>query len=304
MKNALQRYSLSFLLILGWIFAPLSWAWASIATPTVLQSSSGPINAPLPALITQSMAVCGSEEVSVGYVLSGSEYKMKCMSIIDIRTTLGISAAPLTCWTGKIAKGISGDGTVLQCRSLEPGCWLTQAMADELNKYSSQSKSIDAWCKTKTLTLSKYNSATYTIIPVTPHTTDGKIHLPNGVRKLNQLTSLTIDNYPVEVIDPWISNLANLEELVIISPWLRSLPSSLGYLSNLKKLVISGGSTKAPITTLPNNLSNLTSLEKLAITQTNITQLPTNFEKLNQLTSLSLKNKYPPVEQGVLAERP
>lgn len=163
-------------------------------------------------------------------------------------------------------------------------------MADDLNKYSSQSKSIDAWCKTKTLTLSNYNLATYAIIPVTPDTNDGKIHLPNGVRKLNQLTSLTINNYPVEVIDPWISNLANLEELIILSPKLESLPSSLGYLTNLKKLIISGYSAKAPINKFPDSLVNLASLEKLAITQTNITELPTNFEKLNQLTSLSLKN--------------
>ncbi|MCB9805253.1 hypothetical protein H6769_06670 [Candidatus Peribacteria bacterium] len=61
-------------------------------------------------------------------------------------------------------------------------------------------------------------------------------------------------------------------------------------MTNLKKLIISGYSAKAPINKFPDSLVNLASLEKLAITQTNITELPTNFEKLNQLTSLSLKN--------------
>ena len=286
MKKNLQKYSLSFLLILGWLFVPLSWVFASVVTPTVPQSPSGSISTPLPALINQSMAVCGSEEVSVGYTLSWSQYKIKCMSITDIRAALNISATPLACWAGKIAKGISGDGTVLQCRSLPPGCWLTQPMADELNRYSYSSKTIDEWCKTKEL-------AIFDVSPrLTPNPTDGKIHLPNGIRKLRSLTTLTIMDYPVEVVDPWIGNLAQLENLVIISPKLTSVPASLWYLSNLKKLIISGGATKAPISVLPSTITNLTSLDKLAITQTNINQLPTSFGQLSNLTSLSLQNNY------------
>ena len=283
MQHFFSRLSFVIFLLLGWIFVPLSWAWANIATPTVLQPSWGPINTPLPALITQSLVVCGSEEVSVGYVLSGSEYKMKCMSIADIRTALGISTAPLTCWRGQIAKGISDDKMALQCRYFPPGCWLTQAMADDLNKYSWQSNTIEKWCETKTLTL--YGNWWSWTNPV-----DGKIHLPNGVRKLTQLTTLNIHNYPVEVIDPWIANFTDLENLAIFSSKLESLPPSLGSFSKLKKLIISGYGTKAPITTVPDDIVNLTSLEKLTINYTNITQLPPNFEKLNKLTSLSLQN--------------
>lgn len=94
-------------------------------------------------------------------------------------------------------------------------------MADELNRYSYSSKTIDEWCKTKEL-------AIFDVSPrLTPNPTDGKIHLPNGIRKLRSLTTLTIMDYPVEVVDPWIGNLAQLENLVIISPKLTSVPASL-----------------------------------------------------------------------------
>jgi Leucine-rich repeat (LRR) protein len=205
------------------------------------------------------------------------------MSIADIRAALGISTAPLTCWEWQIAKGISDDRMALQCRYYPRECWLTQAMVDDLTKYSGQTKTIKDWCETKTLAING-NWWSWT------NPADGKIHLPNAVRKLTQLTTLNIINYPVEVIDPWIANFTSLENLVILSSKLESLPPSIGSFSKLKKLIISGYDTKAPITTMPDDIVSLVSLEKLAITNTNITQLPTNFEKLNKLTSISLRN--------------
>ena len=155
-------------------------------------------------------------------------------------------------------------------------------MADDLNKYSGQSKTIEQWCETTTLTLGNFGQHEI-------HT-DGKIHLPNAARKLEKLTTLQIVNYPVEIIDPWIANFTNLENFTIYSSKLSSIPPSLGSFSKLKKLVISGNGVWAPIDKLPDDLVNLTSLEELTINYTKVTQLPPNFNKLNKLKSLSLKN--------------
>lgn len=67
---------------------------------------------------------------------------------------------------------------------------------------------------------------------------------------------------------------------------LTMLPSSIGRLTDLTHLIISG----AELTSLPDNLGNLTNLRYLVLKDTQIGTLPESITKLTQLIHLSLEN--------------
>ena len=67
----------------------------ALDTPIVAQPTNTNMSAPLAGLLGQAIGVCPSDAVSMGYTLTGGVYKIKCITIDEIRTKLNMTTYPL-----------------------------------------------------------------------------------------------------------------------------------------------------------------------------------------------------------------
>jgi Leucine-rich repeat (LRR) protein len=120
------------------------------------------------------------------------------------------------------------------------------------------------------------------------------INLPNGESKKVPIdeTVLKLTNSQITSLPSEIGKLVNLEKLVVYTNQLTSLPSEIGKLVNLKELWVFDNR----LTSLPPEIGKLVNLEKLYVFDNQLTSLPSAIVKLvnlkelqvssNQLTSL------------------
>lgn len=91
--------------------------------------------------------------------------------------------------------------------------------------------------------------------------------LPSQIGKLSSLKSLTLTNLGLKTFPPEIFSLSKLEDLTIIEPSVvnQVLPSGIGKIANLKRLILKGNFTE-----IPPDIGDLKKLESLSIIGTNI----------------------------------
>ena len=106
---------------------------------------------------------------------------------------------------------------------------------------------------------------------------------PSSIGNLTNLAKMSID---LENIPDEIGCLTNLETLHLGS-CVRSLPSSIGDLKNLKKICYTRG-LYGCLRSLPDEIGDLTSLEVLDLTGTKINSLPRTIGNLSNLKELKL----------------
>nr|POF18834.1 leucine-rich repeat protein shoc-2 [Quercus suber] len=113
--------------------------------------------------------------------------------------------------------------------------------------------------------------------------------LANGISCLRPLWELSIEDCPNLKTFPYIEELTSLETLVLLSqlhPNLTTLPDEISKLTSLRSL----GITEFPnLTSLPDGMSGLSSLISFAIARCpNMTSLPVGMSCLTTLHSLSI----------------
>ena len=119
------------------------------------------------------------------------------------------------------------------------------------------------------------------------------VELPEGLRALaGELRALKVESERLaEVPDEWVGELTRLEVLHIskggwLNTELRALPSTLGQLGTLKKLLLSGLAT---LEEMPDTLGSLTSLESLTIADCpKLKALPASIMLLSRLQELRI----------------
>ncbi len=78
------------------------------------------------------------------------------------------------------------------------------------------------------------------------------------------------------------NELLQLKTLDLHYRQLKSIPSEIGYLSNLENLVLYANQ----LTTLPSEIGQLTNLRELSVNKNQLTELPKELAKLSKLTLL------------------
>ena len=135
--------------------------------------------------------------------------------------------------------------------------------------------------------------------------------IPNWIKSLSQLESLTIYGNKLKNLPNWIGSLLNLKKLSLSNNNLTVLPESLKKLNSLEYLSLSGNNLKHlpdwfgtyrslkilgldnnNIISLPKSLESLTSLKKLYLGNNNLKNLPKIFGSLSLLKSLWLEKNY------------
>lgn len=118
----------------------------------------------------------------------------------------------------------------------------------------------------------------------------GLTDLHQGMEQLTALTSLTLESNPDMVAVPYVlGDLTSLTTLTILNSkiaqtsWDKDFPATL---TKLKTLTIT--SNKASMTALPVNVTALTSLEMLDLSDNDLSSLPADIGKLVNLKVLSL----------------
>jgi len=110
-------------------------------------------------------------------------------------------------------------------------------------------------------------------------------NLPETIWNLNNLEDLSIGSNTLTSLSENIGNLSNLEKLDLNLDGLDSLPKSIYNLTKLKELHIS-----SPVESLSDSILNLSDLNYLYLTNTNLTSLPETIVNLSSLKSLSVSN--------------
>jgi hypothetical protein len=106
---------------------------------------------------------------------------------------------------------------------------------------------------------------------------------PSSIGNLTNLAKMSID---LDNIPDGICNLTNLETLRLGSR-VRSLPRSIGYLKNLKKIYYSS-CLYGCLRSLPDEIGDLISLEVLDLTGSKVNSLPHTIGNLSNLKELKL----------------
>ncbi|MFO0763399.1 MAG: leucine-rich repeat domain-containing protein [Candidatus Gracilibacteria bacterium] len=228
----------------------------ALDTPSVAQPINSQINAPIAGLFSGAINVCPSDSVSMGYTLTGGVYKLKCITIDEIRTKLNMTTYPLGCAPDKVAYGITGENNVLLCKApRNPGdCGLNDAQASELNRLSREVRNWDKfkWCNATTLDISDR----------------GISSLPTGVYRLKNLVTLNVSRNSLLSLSGTtrqsIGRLINLETLTLHHNLLTTLPDDFGALKKLKP--------------------------QLDLSYNRFSTLPESIGELTQITSIDLKN--------------
>jgi hypothetical protein len=123
------------------------------------------------------------------------------------------------------------------------------------------------------------------------------IEVPNKIGRYSQITELYINNNdidqnydeePKEIKLPDFNNFQNLEILELHSAGIgKEIPNSIGFLKELKRLVLS----KNPqLESIPDDICYLYNLEYLNLNSCNIKRLPSNIGNLYNLKKLDLAN--------------
>lgn len=100
------------------------------------------------------------------------------------------------------------------------------------------------------------------------------------------MTTLKLDTKGLKAIPPEIERFKNLIELEISYCWsLSSLPSEIGNLTNLQKLLL----IYTGLTSLPSEIGNLINLQELQVIRNKLSSLP---PEIGNLTNLQILNAY------------
>ena len=130
-----------------------------------------------------------------------------------------------------------------------------------------------------------------TDFPSLPNNTMVFIRISNSkIKTIKQtipisLKWIDLSNNPITTLPSHITNLANLEKLLLINNNLENLPNDFSKLTSLKFLNVSGNNNLEQLPNLP------TSLEHLSIGDTKITKLPYNIAQLTKLKIINATKK-------------
>jgi len=116
--------------------------------------------------------------------------------------------------------------------------------------------------------------------------------LPAGFDNLSDLTFIIITNLPAKASFDFedaintISGLSSVKDLYIINNGrgFRTIPSSIGQMTNLKRFVCYNNALE----TLPTEIGNLENLEELSLEMNRLSSLPPSLGKLKALKRLGL----------------
>ncbi|MDT4953465.1 MAG: hypothetical protein QOJ02_1603 [Acidobacteriota bacterium] len=108
--------------------------------------------------------------------------------------------------------------------------------------------------------------------------------LPESLSQLTQLQSLVLSRNQLSVLPEWLGQLTQLQFLTVGDNSLRALPESLGQLINLQGLLLNLN----PLSFLPESLSHLTNLKDIYAGGCQLSSLPQSLGQLTQLRSLEV----------------
>ncbi|XP_059064197.1 disease resistance protein RPV1-like [Cryptomeria japonica] len=109
--------------------------------------------------------------------------------------------------------------------------------------------------------------------------------LPLQITEQKSLRELHLKNTMLMDVPDNIDQLSKLETLLIGSPYLRGLPTSLGKLTSLTRLKIMGC---MKLESLPESVERLNHLEYLCIKSSGVRTLPEGFRQLSSLQNLKI----------------
>ena len=115
-----------------------------------------------------------------------------------------------------------------------------------------------------------------------------EFEVPDDIKDLHELKQLSITG-TISSVPSCIGHLNTLCSLTVNSTRLKSLPESLGNLSNLTSLAISWCST---LKSFPSSMQNLPHLTNVTLTECSFESLPSGIEYLKEVTELDLSNCY------------
>ncbi|AMP21062.1 hypothetical protein AZF37_07695 [endosymbiont 'TC1' of Trimyema compressum] len=105
---------------------------------------------------------------------------------------------------------------------------------------------------------------------------------------LTNLASLSLDDNALTTFPPSILNLSKLQSLWLgdfaAGNQITSIPDNIGQLSNLTRLLLDSNK----LTQIPATIYNLTNLTELSINNNQLASLPDNLGNLSKLTTLNL----------------
>jgi len=110
--------------------------------------------------------------------------------------------------------------------------------------------------------------------------------LPPGIRKLQNLRNLTLNNNLFSTLSPEIFDLINLQILNLRNNRIESIPHEIGRLKNLKRLDLQ----KNNLRWLPDEIGDLEELELLALDFNKLIELPATIGQLTELRTLRLRS--------------
>ena len=111
--------------------------------------------------------------------------------------------------------------------------------------------------------------------------------IPSTISKLKKLKVLTIEKNNLKTLPESISELKNLERLLIkFNQNDFYFPISMPNLQKLKELQCSN------LSSFPSFIFNISTLEKIKIWSSNLTEVPTDINKLQNLKEICLQNNY------------
>jgi Leucine-rich repeat (LRR) protein len=112
--------------------------------------------------------------------------------------------------------------------------------------------------------------------------------LPAALAGLSNLRELELSRNPqLAQLPSWIGRLKNLRKLIVTDAGLNSLPAELGQLTQLEQLNLVGN---GKLTSIPAEIGQLRSLQELNLGGCRITALPSAIGRLSQLRSLNVSS--------------
>ena len=264
----------------------------------------------IPARLMQELQSksCPAGTFAQGYTLSGSNYELKCISILDIQANLGaVEGGILGCPSGQIAIGASADRKMLRCQAiLKDPCPLTEQEITDINALRVGTKlTKDQICKLEEVYIGNLanaysyyynpnvneNNQAYVSNPGTSWVTSTSItNLSTGFGKIPTLRTFIISNASnLRAIPEGLGSRPNLETFIINnSPNLTAIPQSLGNSKYLKtfKLISTG------VRAIPESFgANTESLEEVLVSSNPyLSSLGNNFGDLPVLKYLEITN--------------
>lgn len=111
------------------------------------------------------------------------------------------------------------------------------------------------------------------------------LQIPTDIDNLTALELFECSGNKIETLPNSFSNLKKLKTLILKGNNIKIFPEEILKLQNLNVLWVGG-----KIKSIPENIDNLSQLEKVAFTNTDVSTLPKSFSRLKNLKHIDLSN--------------